>query len=67
MKKFRLMIVILFSLGISCFLIFNIIGSHVEPDGTLVEPFFLVPIGFLFIFSGTIFSIIFGVKSLLKR
>lgn len=60
MKKY--LISIIFALiGIACFISFNIIGSEVAADGTLVEPFFLIPIGllciFLFIVSSLILSI----------
>ncbi len=39
-------------LGIACFFAFSIIGSEVDSDGILREPFFLVPIGYLFLFLG---------------
>lgn len=47
MKKyiFALMPIIL---GVLSFLIFMVKGSNVAPDGTLEEPFFLIPLGFLF-------------------
>ncbi len=32
-----------------CFIAFNVIGTEVLPDGTLVEPFALIPIGYIFI------------------
>ncbi len=32
-----------------CFIAFNVIGAEVLPDGTLVEPFALIPIGYIFI------------------
>ncbi|WP_045520130.1 DUF3955 domain-containing protein [Neobacillus niacini] len=38
--------------GIGCLVSFNIIGSKVLPDGTLSEPFFLIPMGFLIGFLG---------------
>lgn len=41
-------------LGVISFLIFMIKGSNVAPDGTLEEPFFLIPIGFLLLFIGCI-------------
>ncbi|WP_195938062.1 DUF3955 domain-containing protein [Romboutsia sp. 1001713B170131_170501_G6] len=53
MKKYILNL-IPFIIGIGCFLSFSFIGSEVAPDGTLVEPFFLVPIGYLFLFIGII-------------
>lgn len=50
-------------IGLLCFIISSIIGAKVEPDGTLTEPFFLLPIGYLFIFSGIILLI----TSIIKR
>ncbi len=32
-----------------CFIAYNVIGSEVLPDGRLVEPFALIPIGYIFI------------------
>lgn len=32
-----------------CFAAYNIIGAKVLPDGTLVEPFALIPIGYIFV------------------
>ena len=46
-----------FILGISCFILYSIIGSYVDQDGTLVEPFFLIPIGYLGVFIGLIFTL----------
>ena len=48
MKKYLLNL-IPFIITIGCVVTFNIIGSEVAPDGTLVEPFFLIPIGYLFL------------------
>lgn len=39
-------------LGAGCSVAFNLIGSTVDADGVLHEPFFLVPIGYLLVFSG---------------
>ena len=39
-------------LGILCFLSFGLIGSEVDENGFLIEPFFLIPIGWLFLFLG---------------
>ncbi|MCY6356345.1 DUF3955 domain-containing protein [Clostridium sp. ZS2-4] len=47
-----------FIMGFGCFVAFNIIGSEVAPDGTLIEPFGLLPIGYLFIAIGIINLII---------
>ena len=37
-----------------CTVAYNIIGSEVLADGTLVEPFYLIPIGWLLFFIGII-------------
>ena len=34
-------------LGLACHAAFGIIGAEIAPDGRLVEPFFLLPIGYL--------------------
>lgn len=47
-----------FIIGIGCMVTFNIIGSKIESDGRLVEPFFLIPIGFLFVILGIISAIV---------
>ena len=57
MKKY-LFTMILFILGAICFVSYSIIGSEVTPDGTLVEPFGLIPIGFLLIAISIIVSFI---------
>ncbi|WP_338838594.1 DUF3955 domain-containing protein [Kurthia gibsonii] len=43
-------------LGALSFLTFNLIGSRVATDGPLQEPFFLIPIGFMFLFIGIIWT-----------
>ncbi len=45
MKKQYVFSVVFFATGILFLLAFNIIGSEVLPDGTLKEPFVLIPIG----------------------
>ncbi len=57
MKKY-IFSLISFIIGAGCMIAFNIIGSEVAPDGLLVEPFFLIPIGFLFLFIAVISAII---------
>ncbi|MEY8350166.1 group-specific protein [Bacillus cereus] len=54
-------------LGILCLVIFNIIGSRVEPDGTLVEPFFLIPLSYLFVFSGIIAILFVAIVSMFRK
>lgn len=62
MKKYLISIVPL-GIGILCFILAGVIGSEVLADGTLKEPFFLIPIGYLFLAIGMILGII----VLLKR
>ncbi len=46
------------SLTIIFILAFNIIGSEVDQNGTLQEPFFLIPFSYLSFVLGIIFAII---------
>jgi len=43
------------------------ICSRVEPDGTLVEPFFLIPLSYLFVFSGIIAILFVAIISMFKK
>ncbi|MBY0754158.1 DUF3955 domain-containing protein [Clostridium sardiniense] len=65
MKKFIYLLP--FGLSFCCLISFNIIGSEVAPDGTLVEPFFLIPIAYIFLFIGIISVSIKGIYSLYKK
>lgn len=56
MKKY-LFAVISFVLGIGCLIAYNIIGSEVTPDGALREPFYLIPLGYLFVAIGIMIGI----------
>ncbi len=49
--------------GVGCFLLFSMIGSYLDSDGILHEPFFLVPIGYLFLLLG----LVGGVVNLIQR
>lgn len=57
MKKY-LFTITPFILGVVCFVSYNIIGSEIAPDGTIIEPFGLIPIGFLLISLSIIVSFI---------
>lgn len=49
-----------------CFGAFSLIGSHVDSNGVLREPFFLLPIGWLFAASALVaglFAIVHTVRS----
>jgi len=35
-------------IGMGCFLIFWLVGSRINSEGMLVEPFFLLPLGYFF-------------------
>jgi len=67
MKKIYLIAIIPLILGIGCLIAFKMIGSHVAPDGTLVEPFALIPIGWLLIIIGIVSSIVLFVRSFFKK
>ena len=43
--------------GLGCFVAFSVIGSEVAEDGTLVEPFFLIPIAWLLFLTALILVI----------
>ena len=50
------------SLAIIFMLIFNLIGSEVDADGVLQEPFFLIPFSYVSFVLGIIFAVISVVK-----
>ncbi|WP_082028090.1 DUF3955 domain-containing protein [Bacillus badius] len=54
-------------IGVICLLTYEAIGTKVEPYGTLVEPFFLLPLSYLFIFVGIILLLFTSITSVLKR
>ena len=54
-------------LGVLCIIMFNIIGSEVKPDGTLVEPFYLIPLAYLFVFTGIIAILFVAVFSMFRK
>ncbi|HIY92989.1 DUF3955 domain-containing protein [Companilactobacillus sp. HBUAS56275] len=53
--------------GVGCFVLFNMIGSTLDGNGVLHEPFFLVPIGYLFLLMGLISGFIYLFRKLRKR
>lgn len=54
---------LLFIVGISCLIAHSMIGAEVAPDGTLIEPFFLLPTGFLLAALGLISGLTVGIVS----
>jgi hypothetical protein len=54
----------LLGLGFACLVAFRLIGSEVDADGVLREPFALIPIGWFSISLGLILGGIYGVGRL---
>jgi len=52
--------------GVICFVLSTVIGSTVDHNGVLHEPFFLIPIGYLFFLIGIIFGIVYLVQKFSK-
>jgi len=52
----------LFLLGFMCLVAFTVIGSEVDADGKLVEPFFLIPIAWLCFMAGGFLAIAHFIK-----
>ncbi|SDP36078.1 DUF3955 domain-containing protein [Clostridium gasigenes] len=66
MKKY-LLALIPFIIGIGCMITYSIIGSEVAPDGTFVEAFFKMPIGYLFLAIGIIIGLVVSIMSLYRN
>lgn len=66
MKKY-ISALISFFIGVGCMVTYSIIGSEVAADGTLIEPFFLIPLGYLFIGISVIIAIIVCTISFTKK
>lgn len=57
MRKYWISFVLLF-IGFVCLLVKSIVGSRLLENGVLVEPFYLIPIGYLFILLSGIVALI---------
>jgi len=66
MKKY-LLALISFVLGICCLVTYNIIGSEVAADGTLIESFFLIPMSYLFMAIGIILGLSVSIVSFYRK
>ncbi len=44
--------------GLGCFLAFNLRGSTLDAQGFLHEPFALLPLGYLLLFTGMVLTVI---------
>ncbi len=65
--RMNLISIILLTIGAICFLAKALIGSEVDSNGMLNEPFFLIPIGYLFLLSGVIGLLIALAKKIIKK
>ena len=45
----------------ACGIAYNVIGSYIAADGTLVEPFGFIPLAWLFALLGAVFAVCFAV------
>ncbi|WP_121639595.1 DUF3955 domain-containing protein [Virgibacillus sp. Bac330] len=54
-------------LGVICLMSYYIIGARVTEDGVLKEPFFLIPLSFLFIFSGITLLCLMALVAVIKN
>ncbi|MGE7948012.1 DUF3955 domain-containing protein [Lysinibacillus sp. NPDC093688] len=55
-------------IGVLCLFMKGIIGDELLPDGTLVERnFFLIPLSYLFFFSGIILILFVAIFSTVKK
>ena len=52
--------------GLGCLVAYSLIDSSVAEDGTLVEPFFLIPIAWLLFLTGGILAIATFIKGRIK-
>ena len=55
-QKYRLPI-LFFTISLICYGSFHIIGSEVDKDGYLQEPFALIPLGYIFFFASVVTSV----------
>ncbi len=44
--------------GLGCFVAFNLLGSTLDAQGFLHEPFALLPLGYLLLFTGMVLTVI---------
>lgn len=58
---------LLLAFGGACLLAFNLIGSTIDAQGMLHEPFGLIPIGWLLIFGGALIGLACLARTVLRR
>ena len=52
--------------GLGCVIAYSVIGSSVAEDGTLIEPFFLIPIAWILFLTGGMLAIALFIKGRIK-
>ena len=52
--------------GLGCVIAYSVIGSSVAEDGTLVEPFFLIPIAWILFLTGGMLAIALFIKGRIR-
>lgn len=65
MKKYKISLLCLLMTAL-CVVSFNLIGSKVLEDGTLQEPFFLIPIAYLFLSISIISAVVIKINDVYK-
>lgn len=55
------------AIGFSCLLAFHLIGSSIDPNGFIQEPFGLLPIGYLLVFVGVLVVLFGYIRLLISR
>ncbi len=58
--------IVLIVAGLGCFAAYSVIGSEVAEDGTLVEPFFLIPVAWLLLLTGGMLAIATFIRGRIK-
>lgn len=58
---------VLVALGIASFAAFLMIGSSIDENGMLREPFALLPIGYLLLFLGTLLTLLGRLRSFISK
>ncbi|UKS24118.1 DUF3955 domain-containing protein [Paenibacillus sp. HWE-109] len=54
-------------IGVICMISYFMIGSEVNPDGILIEPFFLIPLRYLFVTGGIVALLFVAISSVFQR
>lgn len=66
-KRLLLVSLVLSGTGLACLALFRAIGSTVDSDGVLHEPFGLIPIGWLCLLLGLVFGGLYVIKAVRGR